>query len=99
MTHEERERLIRLQAAAMHDVEPTPGIEIVHSRHTENGFTVDVLKAKNINNEDIRIDIEPDGTCAWFRDRYGSTGDTIYDDDIDVWIALLLRARQIMGGA
>lgn len=97
MTHEERERLIRLQAASLHDAgDATSGIEIDH--------------IVSFNKELVHVFYEsPDGdTCL---DLFIQTGrDTVTFDtggkeikvrrkDFDAWIALLQRARQIMGGA
>lgn len=88
MTHEERERMIRLQAAAMH--ETTPDLYAIQISNT-------ALGSKSLTLEGFTLVIgryEDHWMCVW-----RSNNPYIKNaHDVAVCETLLQRARQIMGG-
>lgn len=92
----------RIKAASFHDVPVkaetpvTPAIEIVHYKRVNDDK--DCFAAETKDGDLIRLEVNTNINAACFVNRYGDRSETIWADDIDLWIALLTRARELMGG-
>lgn len=93
MTHEERERLLRLQSHEMHEaVDTTPGIQEIDRP---------IKEARKVDEDGKPYRLLWIGwQCVYvYDDRIKTHLGTMYEEgDINRAIALLQRARQIMGG-
>jgi hypothetical protein len=97
------EDIQRIKAASFHDHVPVkaetpvqPTIEIEHHKRVDYGK--DMLVGKNTDGLLIRLEVSTNINAACFLNHYGDRSETIWADDIDLWIALLTRARELMGG-
>jgi hypothetical protein len=90
MTADDREREMRLKSAEMHEVMPAETIEI----------DVDIFPGKNGNFtaaiKDTGWTLNRSGDMVLLSDQWGEI--LMYDHEISIVIALLTRARELMGG-
>jgi hypothetical protein len=101
MTHIiDAERVRRLQAAALHDAMPeTPAIEIDTYGLSRNGHDFTMLKTQpHPLGHTLHLAVNLKAGWLWPVDEQGMFGPTMNQEDLDHWIALLTRAREIMAG-